>query len=87
MSAPRPLTLPTAYQPAMPGWFCAPSTTTFVPLIHDARAEQEARDVRDFLGPPQPSERELVADPLLEGLGVVAAAVVPAAAGEQDRAG
>src|SRR3954468_725104 len=20
----------------MPGWFCAPSTTTFVPLIHDA---------------------------------------------------
>src|SRR3954469_3588092 len=74
------------YHPAIPGWFCAPSTTTFVPLIHDARGEQEARDVGDLLRPAEPPERELVAHPPLERLGVLAAAVVPAAAGEQDRA-
>src|SRR6185295_15250911 len=69
----------TCYQPAIPGWFWAPSTTTFVPLIHDARA------VRDLLGRPEPAVRELVADPPPERLRVARAPLVPAAAREQDR--
>lgn len=84
MSALHPPKLPPAYQPAMPGWFCAPSTTTFVPLSHDARADSRKHATSgDLVGPPQPSERELDADPLLEGLGVVATSVTPAAAGNR----
>src|SRR4029077_8093567 len=50
-----------------------------------ARREQEARDVRDLLGRPEPAVRELVADPLPERLRVARPPLVPAAAREEDR--
>src|ERR1043165_3329900 len=52
-----------------------------------ARRQQEARDVGALLRVPEPPERELVADPGGERLGVAVAAALPAAAREEDRPG